>query len=223
MRLYFSPLACSAASRIVCQEAGLSVDFVEVDAETKTTADGRDFRQIHPLGLVPALELDDQTVITENGAVLQYLGGLSPDAALVPRDGMERVRLWQWLHFIGTELHKTVFVPLLDRDAHPAVHARALAKVGPRLDWLATHLEDREFLLDRFGVADAYLVTVLNWTRVTPIDLSKWPAVDAYVKRVMQRPGVIGALASEFELFVAELRRHGRLDAATAQTLGIAL
>jgi glutathione S-transferase len=70
-------------------------------------------------------------------------------------------------------------------------------------------IEDREFLLDRFSVADCYLTTVLNWTRVTPqIDLSVYPNVRAYLERMRARPSVVHALATELPLFHAEVARR---------------
>lgn len=77
--------------------------------------------------------------------------------------GLERSRLQQWLAFIATELQKTVFVPLLDPKAPEGAKAYAREKIGLRFGVLQDHLSAREFLLDRFGIADAYLATVLNW------------------------------------------------------------
>ena len=60
-----------------------------------------------------------------------------------------------------------------------------------RLDYLENYLKGREFLLDHFSVADAYLVTVINWTMATPpIELAKWPVVKAYYERLRARPSV---------------------------------
>lgn len=87
MKLYFSPLACSLASRITALEADLDLAFVEVDAKTKRAEDGTDFRAVNPLGLVPALALDDGRVLTENAAVLQHLADTKPDAGLAPPAG----------------------------------------------------------------------------------------------------------------------------------------
>lgn len=67
----------------------------------------------------------------------------------------------------------------------------------------------REFLLDRFSVADAYLATVLNWTQATPeIDFAAYPNIKAYLERMRQRPSVASALAIEAALFRAEIARR---------------
>ena len=121
----------------------------------------------------------------------------------------ERSRLHQWLCFIGTELHKALFVPLLDKTAPPDAKAYALSKNLSRLDYLENYLKGREFLLDHFSVADAYLVTIINWTMATPpIELAKWPTVKAYYERLRTRPSIAKASAEEFELYKAELARH---------------
>ena len=78
-----------------------------------------------------------------------------------------------------------------------------------RLDYLNKYLDGREFLLDRFTVADAYLVTVLSWSMATPqIDFAKWPNVKSYLDRLRSRPSVAKALAEEFKLYKAEKDRH---------------
>ena len=210
MDLYFSPLACSMATRIALYEAGEAAVYLEVDPKTKVVQqDGSDFRKVNSLGLVPTLRTDDGTVLTENAAILQYVADRFPKAGIGANSQSERSRLHQWLCFIGTELHKGLFVPLLDRKAAPEVKSYVLEKNLSRLDYLENYLKDREYLLDHFTVADAYLVTVINWTMATPpVELAKWPAVKAYFERLRARPSIAKAIAEEFELYKAELARQ---------------
>jgi glutathione S-transferase len=209
MDLYFSPLACSMATRIALYEAGAEARYLEVDPKTKVVQnDGSNFLAINPLGLVPTLRTDDAIVLTENAAILQYVADRFPQAG-ISASGMERSRLHQWLCFIGTELHKGLFVPVLDKKAPPEMKTYVLGKGLSRMDYLENYLKAREFLLDHFSVADAYLVTVINWTMATPpIELAKWPSVKAYYERLRARPSVARAVAEEFKLYQAELARH---------------
>jgi len=210
MDLYFSPMACSLASRIAFYEAGAQphIRFIEVDGKTKRTADGADYLKIYPLGMVPLLRLDDGSLLPENAAILQYIAARYPKAKLAPSDDIERARLQQWLCFIGTELHKALFIPLFDQKAPGGTRERTLEKSASRLAYLNAHLDGREFLLDRFSVADGYLYTVLNWTVPTRIDLAPWPAIKDYHQRLRTRPSVAKAFAEEFALYQAELTRH---------------
>jgi glutathione S-transferase len=110
---------------------------------------------------------------------------------------MERYRLMEWIHYTSTELHKT-FGPLFDESASAELRQRQLDLIAKRLPLVAEHLADRHFLMgEKFTCADAYLYTVLNWTHVVKFDLSPWSALQAYMKRVAQRPAVRAALKAE--------------------------
>ncbi|WP_321786172.1 glutathione binding-like protein [Paraburkholderia sp. J94] len=209
MDLYFSPLACSLATRIALYEANASANFIQVDTQSKQIvddkADDRDFFAVNALGQVPVLREDDGWTLTENSAVLQWVADRFPQAQLAPPAGTrERARLQQWLGFIGTELHKAVFVPLLATDTAEAVKHYALSKVELRFGRLERHLSTHAYLLDAFSVADAYLVTVLNWAPYAGIDLARWPAVADYAKRMRARPAVARAIAEELEILKRE-------------------
>jgi len=209
MDLYFSPLACSLATRIALYEAGADARFIEVDPKTKRVIDdGSDYLKVYPLGLVPAIRLEDGALLTENAAILQYVADRFPAANLAPKGGIERARLQQWLCFIGTELHKGLFIPLFDKKAPEGTAANTLAKGESRLAYLNDYLTGREFLLDTFSVADAYLYTVLNWSMATPVKFDRFPAIDGYFKRLQKRPSVAKAFSEELALYKAEMARH---------------
>jgi glutathione S-transferase len=208
MNLYFAPLACSMASRIALYEAGAAATFTRVDTKAKQTETGADFFAVNPMGQVPTLALDDGSVLTENAAVLQYLADRFPEAELAPAAGSpERYRLQQWLNFVSTELHKATFAPLLDRQSPDGAKAYAKTKAGLRFDVLNRHLSGRQYLLERYSVADMYLFTVLNWGQATQIDLSQWPAIRAFYERVRARPAVARALSEEAGLYAQERAR----------------
>lgn len=214
MQLYFAPLACSAATRMALYEAGATADFIYVDIHTnphaRLLADGTDYHAINPMGQVPALRTAEGEILTENPVVLQYVADSHPDAQLAPPRGIARYRLQQWLNFIATELHKATFIPLLDRSSPDGAKAFARQKLSLRFRHLETHLEGRAFLLEAFSVADAYLVTVLNWSPYAGINLGEWPRVEAYFRTLSNRPAVARALAEESEAYSAEQARRLR-------------
>ena len=215
MDLYFSPLACSMATRIALYEAGADARYIYRD-RNKRLPDGSDFLQINPLGMVPTLRTDEGDLLTENGAILQYVAERFPGANLAPASGIARARLQQWLSYVGTELHKAIFIPLLDHKAPPEAKAYAAGLADARFGMLEKHLAGREFLLDTFSIADAYLCTVLNWTRAVPIDLSRWPA-DQGVSlpacasgRALRAPGTRSSRSTPRSRRAARRRRHLR-------------
>lgn len=198
MKLYYSPGACSLSPHIVAREAGLPIDLVKVDLRGKKTADGGDYWAINGKGSVPLLELDDGTRLTEGPAIVQYLADRAPARQLAPANGhIDRYKLQEWLNFITSELHKQ-FSPLFDPASDDGLKDRQREKIAGRLDWAAKQLGDKPYLTgDHFTVADAYLFTVLNWTRVTKIDLARWPTLQAFQARVAQRPAVHAAMKEE--------------------------
>jgi glutathione S-transferase len=201
MDIYFSPLACSMASRIALYETGQDAAYHRVDTRAGKTAGGEDYRKINPKGLVPALRTDDGAVLTENAAILQYIADRKPESGIAPT-GFPRYQLQQWLSYVGSELHKVVFQPLLS-PAYPAeAKEKAKASAPERFAYLDEHLTGRDWLLDSFSVADAYLAAVLNWNRAAvKLDISAYPALQAYQERLFARPSVQKALAEEFALF----------------------
>ena len=202
MDIYFSPLACSLASRITLYESGQEATFQRVDTKAGRTASGEDYRAINPKGLVPALRTDDGAVLTENAAILQYIADRKPEAGLAP-SGFGRYQLQQWLSFIGSELHKTVFTPLLSPSFPAEAKAKAKELAASRLAYLNDHLTGRDWLLDDFSVADAYLAAVLNWNMAVKFDLTPYPAIQAYQARLAMRPAVGKALGEELALYQA--------------------
>jgi glutathione S-transferase len=202
MELYFSPLACSMASRIVLNEVGAECDYRQVDLKAKTV-DGADYLAINPMGQVPALRMERGAVLTENTAVLQYLARLFPKAGLAPTEDPALADMQQWLSFISTELHTAVFAPLFSPDADEAAKAFALKKAPQRFDIFDRRLAGRTTALAAYSIVDAYLFTVLNWTQATPITLKNWDNAYRYFKAIGERPSVVRALATELPLYRA--------------------
>jgi glutathione S-transferase len=198
MKLYFSPGACSLSPHIVAREAGLPVDLVKVDLKAHALADGRDYKTVNGKAYVPALALDDGTLLTESPAIVQYLADRAPDSGLAPVNGtLERYRLQEWLNFLTSEVHKS-FSPLFNPAAAEGWKQAARDNLARRFDWIAERLGPNPYLAGAgFTVADAYLFTLLNWCQWTDVDLARWPALRDYHARVAARPQVREALRAE--------------------------
>lgn len=198
MKLYYTPGACSLSPHIVLREVGASFDLVKVDLATHKTETGEDYYAINPRGYVPALRLDDGSLLAEGPAIVQYLADKNPSAKLAPAPAdHKRYELQSWLTFIGTELHKQ-FTPLFNPAAVEAQKAASIASLKKRFDYLAGELKERPYLLgDQYSVADAYLFVVLSWSAYVKVDLTPWPVLQAYQGRIAGRPAVQAALKAE--------------------------
>lgn len=198
MKLFYSSGACSLSPHIVLREAGLKFDIEKVDLRSKKTETGADFFAVNPKGYVPALQLDNGAVLTEGPAIVQYLADQAPEAKLAPANGsLERYQLQEMLNFIGTEIHKS-FSPLFNPAFPDEGKKISRDRLATRFKTLDALLSKQSFLMgEQFTVADAYLFTVLNWTKPMQLDMEPFPAVMAYHARVGARPNVQAALVAE--------------------------
>ena len=198
MKLYYSPGACSLAPHIILRESGYAFDLIKVDIPNKKTEHGDDYWKINPKGYVPALVLDSGEVLTEVGVICQYLADKMPEAGLAPELGtLARYHLMEWLNFVATEVHKQIGA-LFNPKMTPEMKAVQLGVIERRLDALEKMLGGKDYLMgERFSVADAYLYTVLNWTKIHKIDMAKWPKLADFMTRVGSRPKVHEAMRKE--------------------------
>jgi len=186
------------APHIVAREAGHKVDLEKVDIPAKKTAGGEDYWTINPKGYVPALKMDDGQVLTEVGVIIQYLADRKPESGLTAKMGtMERYRQMEAVNFAATEIHKQLGA-LFNPKMTPAMKEVQLGTVERRFNALEKLLAGKQYITgDKYTVADAYLFTVLNWTKGLEIDLDKWPNIKNLVARVAARPAVQETMKAE--------------------------
>jgi glutathione S-transferase len=192
MKLFYVPGVCSLSPHILLREMGADFKLDKVDRHTKIAESGIDYNQLNPKGYVPALELDDGTLLTEGAAIAIYLADQKGGEKVAPKAGTkERYKMHEWLVFVGTELHKN-FGALFRKSADP-VPRETLQK---RLDLVAKALEKQPYLLgEKFTAADAYLFTVLRWA--PRVELTLPAPLQQFVQRVSARPAVVQALKVE--------------------------
>ena len=191
MKLYYCPWACSLAAHIALHEAGVPFDGESVDIRTKLTASGADFSGVTRKGYVPALELDDGTILTENIAVLDYLAGVYPQFGV---DGpLGRTRLVEALAYISTEIHKS-FKPYW-HNGTAEQKAVASAYITARMRYLADTMAGAYLFGDRPSVADFYIFVTTRWAERFGVEVP--PALAALHQRLDARPAVDATLAAE--------------------------
>lgn len=198
MKLYYKAGACSLSPHIILRETGVDFSLVKVDLALKKTEAGDDYLEVNAKGQVPALLLDDGSLLTEGVAIVQYLADKVPDRQLLaPAGSMTRYHTLEWLNYIATELHKG-FSPLFNPatpDEYKTIARNALEK---KFQYVNEELNDKQWLMGlRFSVADAYLFTVLRWANAVKLNLEGLSNIDAFMERMKARPAVAAALAAE--------------------------
>lgn len=198
MKLFYKPGACSLASHITLRESGIDFTLDGVDLAKKRLENGDDYFAVNPKGQVPALLLDDGTLLTEGVAIMQYLADSVPDRQLLaPTGTISRYKTLEWLNYIATELHKG-FTPLFRPDTPEEYKPIVRAQLEKKLRYVNDALQEDQCLCgQRFTIADAYLFTVLRWAKAVKLNMEGLSHIDVYMARVAERPCVAAALKAE--------------------------
>ncbi|WP_299562190.1 glutathione S-transferase family protein [uncultured Sulfitobacter sp.] len=199
MQLYCTKGTISVAVALALHEAGIEHRLVRVDfASAEQTRDP--YLQINPKGRVPALELDDGTVLTETGALLEYIADIAPAARLVPEDPAAAARMRGVMYYLASTMHVA--------HAHKMRGSRwadnqssfddMTAKVPQTMDACAAFVEDHCLSGDyvageAFSIADAYLYIVCNWLEGDGVSVTKYPKINGFLDRMAARDSVKAA------------------------------
>ncbi|WP_047391719.1 MULTISPECIES: glutathione S-transferase C-terminal domain-containing protein [Chitinibacter] len=201
-KLFIAAGACSFGTHVVARELQLPIEIVKVPLRTPDSP----IHHINPLGRVPALQLDNGEVITENSAILPFLADQTSDHQLfAPVGSSERAKIQSWIGYLSSELHVGAFRPfnrperyLADSEQHPAIKAQARTQIESALQHLEKHLQDGPYLVgQRFTIADAYLGVFLGWISRFNDLLSQYPGLQRAYTQFTQRPSVQQSLAFE--------------------------
>ncbi|MEB5695288.1 glutathione transferase GstA [Klebsiella aerogenes] len=198
MKLFYKPGACSLASHIALRESGLDFTIDSVDLAKKRLENGDDYLLINPKGQVPALLLDDEVLLTEGVAIMQYIADRVPDRQLLaPVGTIARYQTLEWLNYVATELHKG-FTPLFRPDTPEDYKPTVRALLEKKLQYVDEALQDKQWLNGhRFTIADGYLFTVLRWGYAVKLNMEAYANIGTWMAHVAARPSVAAALSAE--------------------------
>ena len=190
--LYYSPGACSMAAHIVLEEGGERYTPQRVDlanGEQKTEA----YRKIHPLGRVPALRLDNGEPLSENTAILPYLG---KRFGLWPTDAAAEAKALSLIGFFASSVHPAhahVGRPeryTADTSAFSGIKDMGLKTFHGYLKQIDTMLDGREWLSDRYSVLDPYAFVFYTWGVRRELPVGELKNYTAFKDRMMKRAAV---------------------------------
>ncbi len=202
-KLYFSPGAVSMATHMALEEVGIAyaLEPVLIREGQQLTAQ---YRRIHPLGRLPALEIEPGVVLTETPALLGYLAGLAPELGLLPRGGLLGARADEWMSLLASAVHVT-FISFFRPDRYTADDAaRAALKLDGKqrffdmLRYVESRLPEQGFVLgERYSLCDAYLAVFFLWARRFELAIEQLPRYARLAASVLERPAVRRALEQE--------------------------
>ncbi len=187
--------ACSLASHIALEEAGADYTVTRLDlgkGDQKTA----DYLKVNPKARVPAL-VTGQGTITENPAILFYIGQTHPQAKLLPSYPFAIADMQAFNSYLCSTVHPGHAHKMRGYrwSDDPAVIDALKIKVPQNMTDYFTLIQD-EYLKgpwvmgEQFTVADCYLYTIATWLEGDGADVSKLPRVLEYRTRMEARPAV---------------------------------
>lgn len=195
MELFYAPNTISVATAIALEQARLNytprlVDFAQA-AQTKA-----EYLCVNPKGRVPALVVGDD-VLTETGALLEYVAGLAPEAGLIPANPMQAFRMREVMYYLATTMHVAHAHKL--RGArwadHPESHADMTAKVPETMAACCAHLEETcdfaPFVTGaQMTLADIYLYVITTWLPGDGVTVANYPKLSRFIQAMSGQSAV---------------------------------
>ncbi|MEQ6203244.1 glutathione S-transferase family protein [Sulfitobacter sp. HNIBRBA2951] len=196
MKLYYANGTISIAAAIALLEAGIDHDLARLDfaegAQTKP-----EYLKLNPKGRVPALGLENGTVLTETGAILEYIAAIAPEANLVPSAPEDAAHMRSVMYYIASTLHVAHAHKMRGHRwaDSPDSHADMTAKIPETMTACATYVE-RDCLRGAYvcggtlSLADAYLFVACCWLAGDGVDVAAFPKITAFLERMGARDSV---------------------------------
>jgi len=192
LTLYFTPGACSLAAHIVLEESGEKYDAQVVDIAKGEQRSER-YLLINPQGRVPALRLDDGECLSENTAILPYLG---KRFGLWPGEPIAEARALSWIGFFAASVHPAhahIGRPeryARDPAAFPTIKEAGRETFHGYLKQIDERLAGREWLSDQYSVLDPYGLVFYAWGARRGLPVENLKNYSAFKDRMLTRPAV---------------------------------
>ncbi|UWR22173.1 glutathione S-transferase family protein [Sulfitobacter sp. S190] len=203
MQLYYAKGTIAIAAAIALQEAGLDHTTARLDFGNADQT-GADYLRTNPKGRVPALVLNDGTVLTECGAILEFIASQSPRADLVPDDAIAAAHMRMVMYYLASTMHVAHAHKMRGSrwaDAQSSFDDMK-NKVPETMRACARYVENEclrgDYVLgDRFSIADCYLFIACGWLPGDGVDLAEFPKITAYLDRINARDSVKAVRAAD--------------------------
>ncbi|UWQ37470.1 glutathione S-transferase family protein [Leisingera aquaemixtae] len=195
MQLYYAPNTISVAVAIALEEAGIEYETVEIDFAAKEQT-GAAYGQINPKGRVPALAVEGG-ILTETGALLEYIADVAPEAGLRPQDPVRLARMREVMFYLASTMHVNHAHKLRGtRWAKERASWKDMQKMVPQTmaascEYISQFgLRGPFVLADEISLADCYLYVVCTWLEGDGVNVADFPKIQNFMTAMEQRGSV---------------------------------
>jgi glutathione S-transferase len=191
---YYSPMSTAVITALVLEELGIPHERITLNIQQGDTKKP-EFLKINPNGVVPTI-VHEGTAIGESTAITMYLGEtFGVEKKLYPTAGVQRAQAMMWIAWANVTLGEAVgrlmrnaseWFPKDQQNEKAAEAARS--DLQKRLKVLDDAVANKPFLLGEYTLADTHTNSIVDWLRMSKIDMSAYPNVNAWSQRCAARP-----------------------------------
>ncbi len=198
LQLYFAPGTIAGASVLALLESGLQATFLPVDFSA-AQQQSESYLKVNPKGRVPAL-ITDFGILTETGAILEYIARLAPDAGLIPDAPDAAARMHEMMYYLASTMHVNHAHKLrghrwADQEtSHQDMTAKVPETMAASCAWVEEQLSGAFVCGNALTLADLYLFTICTWLKGDGVDIINYPKLNAHFTRMVGRDSVQTAL-----------------------------
>ncbi len=202
MKLFYMPNTCSLAIHVLLEEIGKPFELQRVDF-SKQEQYSAEYVALNPKSKVPALLRDDGSLLTELPAIAWYLARSNPQNKLLPETIEGEVRSLEIMDYLIATVHMRGFTRIFRPESFSPtpedkekVQETGRQTVARGFELMAPRLGQADYLFGAFSIADAVLFFLEFWA-VRRAGMVLPPALDGHLQRMLSRPAVQRALATE--------------------------
>lgn len=196
LKLYYAPGTISIAVALTLEEAGLPYEAVKVDFKSAEQT-GSDYLAINAKGRVPALVLSDGTVLTETGALLEYIADVAPSAGLIPTDPALAAHMRGAMYYLASTMHVAHAHKMRgsrwasQQSSFDDMTAMVPQTMAACATYVETHLLRGDSVLGQsFSIADPYLFVVCTWLQGDGVSIADYPKIQNFMTKMEARQSV---------------------------------
>jgi len=200
MKLYYAKGTIAIATAIALHEAGL--DFEPVRLDFRAGEQGTpEYQAINPKGRVPAL-VTDLGILTETGAILDYIADIAPAAGLRPSDPYEAAKMREAMCYLASTMHVNHAHKMRghrwasEESSFADMKAKSVQTMTESAAHVENHVLQGQYVLgETFSLADPYLYVACNWLEGDGVSVADYPKITAFIEAMRGRASVAQVIA----------------------------
>ena len=200
MKLYYAKGTIAIATAIALHEAGLDFEPVRLDFRAGEQT-GPEYQAINPKGRVPAL-VTDQGILTETGAILDYIADIAPAAGLRPSDAYEAAKMREAMCYLASTMHVNHAHKMRghrwasEESSFADMKAKSVQTMTESAAHVENHVLQGQYVLgETFSLADPYLYVACNWLEGDGVSVADYPKITAFIEAMRGRASVAQVIA----------------------------